>query len=810
MDTKNVSDDKYYVDQVKQLKEAAEAAALRKGESVTDHPPLDYMIFMFLYNLQSNSEKETSDPYKLVMTQVPASYPPCARSLHDLKPIAISAMKFETHHRGSKVMLRIRTPPDRINAGQAIVEDEEGTGVLLQMYHLPEESVVPAQHIIYLGRICILKEPFFKVTVAGAYSLRVDHPSDLVWMAPDDEAIPDGWRPTDPISNDSFRARMEGNKAISANAWAEAERLYSSAINTARTIEESRLAHQNRSFANLCLGHYENALSDALKSIADDKPRESEKARYREARALYELGRYQECERKLVVLAQDFPDNESVKAELVRAQARVREQQTGEFPFRHMYTEAAVGIPVLDRASFTGPVEIRPSPGRGRGLFTKSAVKAGDLLICEKAFAYCFAGDTQPERREKIKVLVDNESKSITIGTQAQLISQIVQKLLHNPESSKKFLDLHHGKYKAVSADEVDGRPVVDSFLVTKIILANCFGSPRTTRDVFRSLVLNIDGKKAENSHETSGVWIMASYLNHSCVGNCCRSFIGDMQIIRATRDIPADTELVFPYQADQRLASHDETQKKLRNWGFRCDCALCLEKKATTKGTWDKRKALLGQLKYLIERNRDKGVPINAKLAFEVLDKFEATHTTPARTYPSAASPSSDSGVDLTLAQITPRPDLWDACFGLGEFLLKKGRNAEAVEATIKGFEALGFVIIATPPLGKASGDGGKKKKNKNKFRNKKEYRKNSGNNISGTSTSNAGAGADQLVVKSWGMVVNSVVIAFRTLYRAYKPTAPDLANRAREYTATAYGLLVGEKETVFDEIPELREVSE
>ncbi|KAK7994993.1 tpr domain protein [Apiospora arundinis] len=755
MNTKNVSDDRYYVDQVKQLKEAAEAAALRKGESVTDHPPLDYMIFMFLYNLQSNNEKETSDPYKLVMTQVPASYPPCARSLHDLNPIAISAMKLETHHRGSKVMLRVRTPPDRINAGQAIVEDEKGTGVLLQMYHLPEESVVPAQHIIYLGRICILKEPFFKVTVAGAYSLRVDHPSDLVWLAPDDEGIPKGWRQRDPISNDSVRARMDGNKAISANAWAEAERLYSSAINTARTTDESRLAHQNRSFANLCLGHYENALSDALKSIADDKPH-------------------------------------------------------GEFPFRHMYTEAAVGIPVLDRASFTGPVEIRPSPGRGRGLFTKSAVKAGDLLICEKAFAYCFAGDTQQERRKKIKVLVDNESNNITIGTQAQLISQIVQKLLHNPESSKKFLDLHHGKYKAVSADEVDGRPVVDSFLVTKIILANCFGSPRTTRDVFRSLVLNLDGKKAENSHETSGVWIMASYLNHSCVGNCCRSFIGDMQIIRATRDIPADTELVFPYQADQRLASHDETQKKLRNWGFRCDCALCLEKKATTKGTLDKRKALLAQLKYLIERNRDKGVPINARLAFEVLDKFEATHTTPARTYPSATGPSSDSVVDLTSAQITPRPDLWDACFGLGEFLIKKGRNAEAIEATIKGFEALGFVIIATPPPGKASGDGGKKKKNKNKFRNKKEYKKTTGNNNTDTSTLDAGAGANQLVVKSWGMAVDAVVRAFLTLHRAYKPTAPELANRAREYAATAYGMLVGEKETVFDEISELREVSE
>lgn len=58
---------------------------------------------------------------------------------------------------------------------------------------------------------------------------------------------------------------------------------------------------------------------------------------------------------------------------------------------------------------------------------------------------------------------MDLESKTLTVGGQAKLISQIIQELLHNQETSKKFLELHHGEYHAVSADEVDGRPVVDS-----------------------------------------------------------------------------------------------------------------------------------------------------------------------------------------------------------------------------------------------------------------------------------------------------------------------------------------------------------
>jgi hypothetical protein len=47
--------------------------------------------------------------------------------------------------------------------------------------------------------------------------------------------------------------------------------------------------------------------------------------------------------------------------------------------------------PKIDSASFTGPIEIRDSPSRGKGLFTTKQVKAGDLLLCEKEFSYCFA-----------------------------------------------------------------------------------------------------------------------------------------------------------------------------------------------------------------------------------------------------------------------------------------------------------------------------------------------------------------------------------------------------------------------------------
>jgi hypothetical protein len=46
----------------------------------------------------------------------------------------------------------------------------------------------------------------------------------------------------------------------------------------------------------------------------------------------------------------------------------------------------------------------------------------------------------------------------------------------------------------------------------------------------------------------STGFWRKAAYLNHSCVPNCSRAFIGDMMIIRATCFIPAGTELTHQY----------------------------------------------------------------------------------------------------------------------------------------------------------------------------------------------------------------------------------------------------------------------
>ena len=222
---------------------------------------------------------------------------------------------------------------------------------------------------------------------------------------------------------------------------------------------ERQLAFLNRSLVNLNLDRPKQALLDAEKATNPAMP--SEKSLFRKARALYELGDYQQSLETLEKLIQSFPGNQAANSEKDRIKERLKEQRTGEYDFEEMYKQAESTPPLTDCATFSAPVEIRESPGRGKGLFTTKAVSAGELLLCEKAFAYSFAGDE--ESRKQTKILINLATKRMVMGGQAHLLTLIVQKLYHSSSLSAEFGDLHQADYQKATVLETDGAPVVDS-----------------------------------------------------------------------------------------------------------------------------------------------------------------------------------------------------------------------------------------------------------------------------------------------------------------------------------------------------------
>ncbi|KAI5465125.1 hypothetical protein BGZ63DRAFT_412505 [Mariannaea sp. PMI_226] len=746
MDIKDVSDNGDYIGFLNQILRLAERAGQRKGQMVQDHPNPEQILSNFMMNLSlSNLHSSSMDSsHAIATTQVPPPYSPCIHPITKLKPVMISEMRLETHHRGTSLLLRVLTPPQRMTAVMAIVEDERGTAVLLQLYHQPEEILVPADEIVKLGRVCILKEPYFKCATDGAYSLRVDHVSDIVWLDQADGRIPRKWRKKELSFNSCSQSiRIQGNDAVRNQKWAEAQRLYSSAIREAKTPEEEQLAFLNRSLVNLRLGRPEQAMLDANKGSAAAVL--SEKRLFREARALYELANFEQCLDKLQRLAELYPENTAAKQEMLRAEERLHEQQTGDYVFSNLYRQAKSTPPLIDCATFSDAVEVRPSPGRGRGLFTNRPVAAGELLLVEKAFSYCYAGGDQSALRSVI--LMNLATKKMTMGGQAGLLTQVIQKLYHgSQEQSTLYTDLHCTDYPRVSVLKSDGVPIVDSFLVERIISLNSFGCPRTTKESFSEIFSDRVPTKSRGvpCHTTCGIWLLASRINHSCVGNCRRSFIGDVQIVRGTKYLPEGTELFFSYRTSTSLESYETTQKQLSNWGFECDCQLCRDKKATPKLN-------LKRLNMLFKDLEDAfGGPsgTNVSQVRRLLKKLEENY----------------HGREAKRV----RMELWDPYFSLGAHLLSANQPGEAIKAIVKGLETLGYGIALQLPNGDVK--------------------------------------LAQLDVKEWGRVNDFVPWAFVNLFKACRQLAPELCSSVRQYAEISYSMVVGEKESILDLFPELR----
>jgi hypothetical protein len=203
--------------------------------------------------------------------------------------------------------------------------------------------------------------------------------------------------------------------------------------------------------------------------IADPNFR-SEKALYRGAAALYGLERYADALELLQILVNKCPKFVPAKIELNRTRERLKEQESGVYNFKAMY-EAGEISPKMDNATFKVHVEVRNSQGRGRGVFTTKPVKAGELLICEKAFSYCFDFDASAERMAKMSsrpvsqfsAYVDVPGTTHCIGIQTSHIQDISNKLILNPSLKKPYEELSSGQYEGVKGAFVDGLPVVDT-----------------------------------------------------------------------------------------------------------------------------------------------------------------------------------------------------------------------------------------------------------------------------------------------------------------------------------------------------------
>ena len=175
----------------------------------------------------------------------------------------------------------------------------------------------------------------------------------------------------------------------------------------------------------------------------------SEKALFRAAQASYWLGRFAKSSSYLAKLIEFYPGRSFAIRGMERCEVRSREQ-SGNFDFASMLDEAIKkkGPPLLDRASYLGAIEVRKCAieSHGRGLFTTKAVKAGELLLCEKAFAAAFALNSSNAEAE-VDGSVDTQSdvSKWKQKIRQEIVETVSEKLLRSPSAVSVFADLYPG-----------------------------------------------------------------------------------------------------------------------------------------------------------------------------------------------------------------------------------------------------------------------------------------------------------------------------------------------------------------------------
>jgi hypothetical protein len=261
----------------------------------------------------------------------------------------------------------------------------------------------------------------------------------------------------------------------------------------------------------------------------------------------------------------------------------------------------------------------------------------------------------------------------------------------------------------------------------------NVFGCPTTSLSSHAAVIANKPSEDNEDkAYHSCGIWPLASHINHSCTSTARRSFIGDMMLVRATRDMERGTEIVFWYQVPDGYAVQKMQDTLRLTWGFACTCAMCTDAQQTHASVLAQRRTLMEKLKSLCKAAAASQKTPTSKVE-NVLKALGNTYSRP--------------------ADQVPRLLLWDPQLLLTRVYMARGDAKKALESVQQVFVHLGFVVAGTESVA-----------------------------------------ADFEIVK-WGLVVGHLVEAFLHARDAYRGMgAWGNAKRAEGYARIAYKVVVGE----------------
>ena len=529
---------------------------------------------------------------------------------------------------------------DRIVAVSMAVEDPAGDAVMLSFYNaaVGNHYTGPELDLLFpLGAILAIREPNFKSpSMGGSGIIRVDSPTDIIFLSETDALLDEiKWEVKKPISPFSRNCdyKVEGNRYFAKRDYILAESIYSRGLRENPSTEQRLLLHLNRAAAHLQLSNFASAGRDAtavLEAIEEmDDPDSQENMKLKE-KALFRLANSQYGQRKFplakstfTTLLQQVTTSQQAADGIAKCEAREKESATGEYDLLGMYRAGKKGGAVrLDVADYQGPIKVEQVAGRGggRGVVAARNIRAGELLVLEKAFAVTFIEDLDP----RFPILsIDMIRSAVSFSPAVAQVIKIANKLSDDPSLLSVVNSLYAGPKSTqpiatsvenfVASNSAEDTAVegfgVDVTRIEEIGTFNAYAAPRPpVRPLipvsrrFTATSHLTESPKAEEvktglrnvgtRNSPSALFPLASMFNHQCSPSASWRIYGDVIVVRAVRDIEMGREILIEYVGGDY---EDRTAGLVTHFGEkRCGCAMCNADREDGKARREKRTRIM------------------------------------------------------------------------------------------------------------------------------------------------------------------------------------------------------------------------
>uniref|UniRef100_A0A915DCI8 SET domain-containing protein n=1 Tax=Ditylenchus dipsaci TaxID=166011 RepID=A0A915DCI8_9BILA len=424
--------------------------------------------------------------------------------LSNLQSILLSQMKVPLVHRECYLVCRV--------ISDAIVE--VGTSVLIEDLRDDVEELIlfnfqyDLTNTTWLskGTIMLVKEPYLKYSGGeSGLQIRVDSPSDVIFIDEADELRLQAygaskWYVPSKLTFDQLR--QKGNDSYAAKNYEAALKWYKKAM---LLVPDSPVIYLNQAACLLELGCYCEAHEKAGKALSSGADKRRLFTGELLGKAAYGMREWQLAIDHFKRLHHDYPSDKEVSSLLNKANDRLQESLTGDYNLNELYKQSVLQKKLyMDVADYVGPVEIVDIKGKGKGLVATRDVQKGTLLLVSKAFCLAFEDDLKADLCS-----ITTFERTMETKKQALCIIKAIQMLRKNKH---KASDL----YALFAGDMPRGVEIPSGVIDTARIEKICTYNRISLEPEFD--VSQVKEQIPKGEDRGSGLWILPSFINHSCL----------------------------------------------------------------------------------------------------------------------------------------------------------------------------------------------------------------------------------------------------------------------------------------------------